>query len=143
MPRKTPDQKHTVQKKKLGEMLTKCRGENSLRKVADQIGVPPSNLKYIEDGINAPTGKIYEKLMLTLNPNVKTRSKMDKLYMAIREVPPQDVCNVIIMNQELVSVFRLLNGVVLNPVQIQELQKQILRIVKENKNGVADHAEDL
>ena len=143
MPKKLTDRKQKVQKKKLGELLVKCRGEISLRKVADQIGLPPSNLKYIEDGVNAPTGEVFGKLIAVLNPDAKTRSKMDKLYMAIREVPPQDVCNVIIMNQELVSVFRLLNGVVLNPVQIQELQKQILRIVKENKNGVADHAEDL
>lgn len=143
MPKKSTDRKQTVQKKKLGELLAKCRGEISLRKVADQIGLSPSNLKYIEDGVNAPTGEVFGKLIFVLNPDAKTRSKMDKLYMAIREVPPPDVCNVIIHNQALVSVLRPLDGITLNPAQIQELQKQILCMAEENRKGENDHAEDL
>ena len=135
MPNKTTSHKNTKQKKALGEQLKKCRGEISLRKIADEIGLPPSNLKYIEDGVNAPTGEVFRKLILVLNPDTKTRSKMDKLYMAIREAPPPDVCDVFIKNQALVSALRPLGGLKLNTAQIKELQKCILSMTEEAKKG--------
>lgn len=142
MPNKTTNRKKIKQKMELGELLKSCRGEISLRKVADEIGLPPSNLKYIEDGVNAPTGEVFRKLILVLNPDTKTRSKMDKLYMAIREVPPPDVCDIIIKNQALISVLRPLDGLKLNTAQIQEMQKCILSMAEENRKGETQNAKD-
>ena len=76
------------QKKALGSMLKKCRNTRSMRNVANAIGLPPSNLKYIEDGINAPSAEVYEKLMEALSPTPSDRRVMDTLYMAIRNTPP-------------------------------------------------------
>lgn len=135
MPKKADDRKLKAKKEKLGELLAKCRGETSLRKLAEQIGLPHSNLKYIEDGVNAPTPEIYEKLIATLKPDVKTRDKMDELYMAIREAPPPDVCNTILQNKALISVLRSLEGITLTPAQILELQDKALSMAKENKKG--------
>lgn len=42
-------------KTKLGLEITKSRGELSQRKLAQAVGLPPSNMKYIEDGVNAPS----------------------------------------------------------------------------------------
>lgn len=142
MPNKTTNRKKIKQKMELGELLKSCRGEISLRKVADEIGLPPSNLKYIEDGVNAPTGEVFRKLILVLNPDTKTRSKMDKLYMAIREAPPPDVCDVFIKNQALVSALRPLGGLKLNTAQIQEMQKCILSMAEENRKGETQNAKD-
>ena len=60
---------------------------------------------------------------------------MDKLYMAIREAPPPDVCDVFIKNQALVSALRPLGGLKLNTAQIKELQKCILSMTEEAKKG--------
>lgn len=135
MPKKIANRNLKANKEKLGELLAKCHNGTSLRKVADQIGLPHSNLKYIEDGVNAPTAEVYAKLISVLKPDVKTRSKMDELYMAIREVPPPDVCNTILRNQALVSALRPLDGITLSVAQAQELQKLILSMAVENRKG--------
>jgi len=75
-------------KKELGRKIAQCRGEKSLRQLATQIGLAPSNLKYIEDGINAPTAEIYSKLITVLQPSVQDRKAMDVLYMSLRATPP-------------------------------------------------------
>ena len=51
-------------KKELGKLISKSR-ENimSQRKLARGINIPPSNMKYIEDGVNAPTADVYEKIL--------------------------------------------------------------------------------
>lgn len=135
MPKKADDRKLKAKKEKLGELLAKCRGETSLRKLAEQIGLPHSNLKYIEDGVNAPTPEIYEKLIATLKPDVKTRNKMDELYMAIRETPPPDVCNTILQNKSLITALRPLDGITLTADQSIEIQKLILSIAEANRKG--------
>ncbi len=142
LPNKTTNRKKIKQKKALGKLLKSCRGEISLRKVAEEIGLSPSNLKYIEDGVNAPTGEVFRKLILILNPDTKTRTTMDELYMAIREVPPPDVCDIIIKNQALISVLRPLDGLELNTAQIQEMKKCILSMAEETKKGETQNVED-
>jgi hypothetical protein len=42
-------------KSKLGIEIAKSRGKLSQRKLAQAVGLPPSNMKYIEDGVNAPS----------------------------------------------------------------------------------------
>ena len=46
------------QRIKLGKYLRKCRGEKSLRSIALAVGLSPSNLMYIEEGITAPRPEI-------------------------------------------------------------------------------------
>ncbi len=108
---------------KLGEEITKCRGSNmSQRSLAKEIGLPPSNMKYIEDGVNVPTAEVYKKIIKTLNPSYEQRKKMDELYMAIRKVPPPDICEVITTNNELIDVFRLLSGKKLSNDQLEQTE---------------------
>ena len=60
-------------KEELGQLIKfnrKAKGE-SQRGLAKAIDLPNSNLKYIEDGINAPSFEIYKKIMIELNPNSK------------------------------------------------------------------------
>ncbi len=112
------------QKKKLGSLIALCRGKKSLREVARAINIPPSNLSYIEKGINAPTPQIYEKIIATLSPSNADRRKMDYLYSNIRSLPPPDVCNILVANNGLNDVIRTLGNRTLSKdmlTQISEL----------------------
>lgn len=113
------------QKKKLGKLIQQCRGEKSMRSVATAVGLSPSNLKYIEDGINAPSPKIYTELMQVLEPQGKIKKDIERAYMLIREAPPPDVCKVIIDNENLNDSLRILEGHTLTPQQLQELNALI------------------
>ena len=95
-------------KEELGQLIKfnrKAKGE-SQRGLAKAIDLPNSNLKYIEDGINAPSFEIYKKIMIELNPNSKDREKMDYLYSRIRGTPPPDICEFIMGNTELYEAIR-------------------------------------
>ena len=60
MPAKTESADVAKAKKKLGSLIAKCRGSNmSQRQLAAAVGLSPSNMKYIEDGINCPTADVY------------------------------------------------------------------------------------
>ncbi len=107
MSRKNFDNKNE-QKQQLGAMLTVCRGKRSLREVARAIEIPASNLSYIEKGINAPSPEVYERIISELNPSEKEHHKMDALYSCIRELPPPDVCEILVTNNELNKSLRLL-----------------------------------
>lgn len=98
---KNQKQDKTVEaaKKKLGKIISKCRGKTSQRSLAKSVGLPPSNMKYIEDGINAPTAETYTSIIQNINPDKKTHDEMDRLYSVIRGAPPPDVCN-IVLNQK-------------------------------------------
>ena len=109
------------QKIKLGKLIKDCRGEKTMRSVAVAVGLSPSNLKYIEDGINAPSPKIYTKLMQTLEPKGKIKKDIERTYMLIREAPPPDVCKVIIDNENLNNSLRILEGHTLTTEQLKEL----------------------
>lgn len=82
--------------KKLGELITECRGGRSLRKIAEPSGIAASQLQSIERGILAPTADVYPKLVDTLQPDEKQKSEMDRLYMTIRKTPPPDICELLI-----------------------------------------------
>ena len=109
------------QKIKLGKLIKKCRGERSLRNVAAAVGLFPSNLKYIEDGVNAPSPEIYIKLMHELEPKCKVKKDIEHAYMLIRQAPPPDVCKVITDNENLNDSLRILEGHTLTTRQLQEL----------------------
>ena len=96
------------EKVKLGKIIKESREEKeiSLRAFADYVGLSPSNITYIEKGVNVPTGDVYLKILDKLKPNEKTQTKMDKLYMKIRNLPPPDVCEILLKKPELIKKIR-------------------------------------
>lgn len=125
--------------KKLGKKLAECRGERSLRKVSEPSGISAPQLLSIENGTLAPTSDVYAKLLITLNPTDKQRADMDHLFMAIRKVPPPDVCEVIINCPGLIPVIRTVDGVVLTEQQIETLNSLLGSFAQENTKGDADN----
>lgn len=91
---------------RLGKLIKECRGTMSQRKLAAQVGLVPSHMKSIEDGVHAPTPEVYDKLITTLKPGEAMHSEMDALYMAIRRLPPPDICEWIINNPCMLRVVR-------------------------------------
>ncbi len=95
-------------KEELGQLIKfnrKAKGE-SQRGLAKAIDLPNSNLKYIEDGINAPSPEVYKNIILLLKPNDEDRGRMDYLYSQIRGTPPPDICEFIIENDEVFESIR-------------------------------------
>ena len=120
------------QKQLLGKLIKECRGKKSLRSLAAAVGLPPSNLKYIEDGVNAPSPETYKSLVSELNPQDPMQKEMDHAYMVIRSAPPPDVCEVIKSNEDLNDSIRMLQKHKLTKQQFQELNT-LLRSFSENQ----------
>lgn len=120
MARKNFDDKS--KKYELGRLIAKCRGDMSQRQLAKAIGIPPSNMTYIENGINVPTSDTYEKIISVLAPNMKEHKKMDFLYSSIRHAPPPDVCNVVLEHVGLGETLRLLAGKKLSEENLREIE---------------------
>lgn len=118
----------------LGGLIRNCRGTLSQSQLANRIGLPRSNMKYIEDGVNAPTADVYDKLIKELKPDLQTRRRMDRLYMAIRKVPPPDICRTITQNKDLVDAMRKLEGCNLTPDQIKRVAA-LFASFRENREG--------
>ena len=94
------------QKCRLGSLIKACRDTLSQRKLAAQVGLVPSHMKAIEDGIHAPTPEVYDKLIAILKPGEAMRSEMDTLYMEIRKLPPPDICAWIVDNPCMIRAIR-------------------------------------
>ncbi len=109
-------------KKKLGKKICFLRGKMSQRELAKQIKLSNSNLKYIEDGVNAPTHEVYESIIKALSPSSKERNEMDKLFSSIRKTPPPDVCNIIIRTEGMNDVIRLIDGIPLDNKQLEQVK---------------------
>ncbi|MBQ8767923.1 MAG: hypothetical protein IJZ16_14090 [Clostridia bacterium] len=122
-------------KKKLGKMISKCRGETSQRTLAKSVGLPPSNMKYIEDGINAPTAETYTAIVQNLNPDKKMHDEMDRLYSVIRGAPPPDVCNIVLNQKGMNDTLRIIEGQELSDKQMEELQKLLTSFITESERG--------
>ena len=120
----------------LGGLIRDCRRTLSQSQLAKRVGLPRSNMKYIEDGVNAPTAEIYDKLIKELKPDLKIRQRMDALYMAIRKVPPPDICRIITQNKDLVDAVRKLEGCNLTPDQIKSVAT-LFASFQENREGEA------
>lgn len=98
-------------KKKLGDLIASCRGKNmSQRQLALAVGLPPSNMKYIEDGINCPTPDVYTRLISVLNPSQTKLAKLDRAYMDARNMPPPDVCDKVKKDQRLMDIIRSIDS---------------------------------
>lgn len=109
----------------LGKAIEKLRNEKkvSLRQMAQIINIPPSNLTYIENGRNVPTADVYLRIMIFLQPIGKIRKMMDNLYVKLRHMPPPDVCNILIRNNELGEKIRLLQNISLTAEQLTSIEK--------------------
>lgn len=133
-PKVAADKASERAKRNLGTLIMRCRGTLSQSQLAKKVGLPRSNMKYIEDGVNAPTAEVYEKLIKELKPDLQTRRRMDHLYMAIRKVPPPDVCRTITQNKGLVDVIRKLEGCNLTSEQIESVAALFVSF-QENREG--------
>ena len=118
----------------LGLLIRDCRGTLSQSQLAKRVGLPRSNMKYIEDGVNAPTAEVYDKLIKELKPDLQARQRMDLLYMAIRKVPPPDICRTITQNKDLVDAMRKLEGFNLTYDQIESVAA-LFASFQENSEG--------
>lgn len=125
-------------KKSLGKTIRKLR-KISLRDLAEAVDIPHSNLKYIEDGVNAPTPEVYGKLIQFLKPDEATRLRMDKLYMAIRNIPPPDVSGIIIAHPSLMVLLREMPEVDLTSEQKSILLAQINSFATQNRKEEPDN----
>ena len=111
-------------KEELGQLIKfnrKAKGE-SQRGLAKAIDLPNSNLKYIEDGINAPSPEVYKNIILLLKPSYEDRGRMDYLYSQIRRTPPPDICEFIIENDKVFESIRK-NKCKLTRTQTYQLNK--------------------
>ena len=118
----------------LGLLIRDRRGTLSQSQLAKRVGLPRSNMKYIEDGVNAPTAEVYDKLIKELKPDLQARQRMDRLYMAIRKVPPPDICRTITQNKDLVDAMRKLEGCNLTSDQIK-IVTDLFASFQENRVG--------
>ena len=122
MPTKPKGSDIVKRKKELGLLISKCRGKTmSQRQLAAAIGLSPSNMKYIEDGVNCPTAAVYSRLIIILNPSNEQRAKLDKAYMIIRNAPPPDVSDRVIKDQNLIKLIRALGDTVITDTQINQI----------------------
>lgn len=121
-------------KKNLGSLISKCRGNLNQAQLAKKIGLPRSNMKYIEDGINTPTADVYEKLIKELKPSPGIQRRMDNLYMAIRKVPPPDISRIIADNKDLVVIIRKLKGCRLTTDQMDSIS-DLFTTIAYNREG--------
>ena len=120
-------------KVELGKLIKSNREAkgDSQRGLAKAIDLPNSNLKYIEDGINAPSSEVYKSIILRLNPNDKDRGRMDYLYSQIRGTPPPDICEFMIENNEVFNAIRK-NKYKLTSTQTAQLNKLLEGFAEEN-----------
>lgn len=113
------------------------RGYVSLRKLEDAVGIPASNVKYIEDGVNAPSPEAYAAIVKELNPTDTERKELDRLYSLIRGTPPPDVCKIICANEGLNNALRVLDNQTLTKEQIAEVTALLTSFKIHTKEGAA------
>lgn len=136
MPAKTENADLVKARKKLGTLITKCRGSNmSQRQLAAAVGLAPSNMKYIEDGINCPTAEVYSRLIFTLKPSTKNRTELDQAYMIIRNTPPPDVCDRVKKDPHLMKIIRAMDDALLTDSQAQQILALLSSFASENTKG--------
>lgn len=126
-------------KEELGQLIKfnrKAKGE-SQRGLAKAIDLPNSNLKYIEDGINAPSPEVYKNIILLLKPSDKDRGRMDHLYSQIRGTPPPDICEFMLANKGIFNSIRK-NKCRLTRTQTEKLNNLLEAFAKENIDNMEE-----
>lgn len=111
-------------KQALGIMISCLRKSQnlSLRQFAKIISMPPSNVTYIEKGVNAPSPETYARIINALSPNAQQHHEMDMYYCKIRKIPPPDVCEILLKTPELRDKLRLLDNVQLSSNQLESIE---------------------
>lgn len=124
------------EKDALGKLISKLRNEKglSLRKFAENIGLSPSNMTYIEKGINAPTAEVYERILKELKPEEKEKTEMDRLFCMVRNVPTPEVCQVILNNYELGERIKSIGDTVLTAEQLNLVERLFNSFVTPHSN---------
>lgn len=119
------------EKIRLGKAIKKLREKRgySSRKLAEAVELPPSSMKYIEDGVNAPSPEKYKALISILSPNGNELKHLDSCYSLIRGTPPPDICDFICANPELNNILRLVDNQKLNKIQLSQI-KQLFSSIK-------------
>lgn len=129
----------TKAKRNLGKKIKQLRESQkepiSQRKLASLVELSPSNMKYIEDGINAPTADIYNLIISKLKPGKKLHIEMDKLYTIIRGTPPPDVCDIVINNVEMNDILRIIKDKKLTAQQLESLRSLLMSFNTETVRG--------
>ena len=131
-------------KKELGKEIATLRmkRDSSQRGLASKVGLPPSNMKYVEDGVNAPSPDVYERIINTLKPTAQQRKKMDNYYISIRGTPPPDVCKFLIANAEINEAVRIIEGQSLSEQQLNDI-KELFLSFKNNEKGDLENGKKL
>jgi len=101
----------------------KDSGGISQRKLASAVQIPPSNMKYIEDGVNAPSPRVYEAIVQYLKPEAAQLEHLDRLYSDVRETPPPDVCRIVCGSVGMYDALRVLQDKQLGQSQIARLKE--------------------
>ena len=126
-------------KQQLGKKIKNLRESQketiSLRKLADLVNLPPSNMKYIEDGVNAPTAEVYDAIIRNLKPKDKLHAEMDSLYTIIRGTPPPDVCDIVRKNTGMNDALRIVKDQELSTQQIASLKALLTSFKTETVRG--------
>ena len=126
-------------KQQLGKKIKQLRESKkdliSQRKLASLVGLPPSNMKYIEDGVNAPTAEVYDAIIRNLKPKDKLHAEMDSLYTIIRGTPPPDVCDIVRKNTGMNDALRIVKDQELSAQQIASLKALLTSFKTETVRG--------
>ena len=126
-------------KQQLGKKIKNLRESQketlSLRKLAGLVNLPPSNMKYIEDGVNAPTAEVYDAIIRNLKPKDKLHAEMDSLYTIIRGTPPPDVCDIVRKNTGMNDALRIVKDQELSAQQIASLKALLTSFKTETVRG--------
>lgn len=126
-------------KQQLGKKIKNLRESQketiSLRKLAGLVNLPPSNMKYIEDGVNAPTAEVYDAIIRNLKPKDKLHAEMDSLYTIIRGTPPPDICDIVCKNTGMNDVLRIVKDQELSAQQIASLKALLTSFKTETVRG--------
>lgn len=126
-------------KQQLGKKIKHLRESQketiSLRKLAGLVNLPPSNMKYIEDGVNAPTAEVYDAIIRNLKPKDKLHAEMDSLYTIIRGTPPPDVCDIVRKNTGMNDALRIVKDQELSAQQIASLKALLTSFKTETVRG--------
>ena len=122
-------------KANLGKSINKLREQKgySLRELARAVDLPPSNMKYIEDGVNAPSHEKYLSIIRYLSPDKKARDKIDSLYSTIRGTPPPDICEFMCNNMGLNDAIRIIEGHQLTSEQITQIEQLFISFKTEGE----------
>ena len=126
-------------KEELGQLIKlnrKAKGE-SQRGLAKAIDLPNSNLKYIEDGVNAPSPEVYKNIIQLLKPGDKDLRRMDYLYSQIRGTPPPDICEFMLANNEIFYSIRK-NKCRLTRTQTEKLNTLLEAFAKESIDNMEE-----